>query len=154
MRACITGALALMLLSSAARAADIPAGGFTYDDVVSWLQDRGYQAKLQTLNDGTKDLRSATQGINFHIKLYDCKADRCSSMQFFAGFDTHGRLSAPQMNEWNKTKRFVKAYVDSTNDPWLEFDVDLAPGGSYDLLNDELAIWNLALPAFVKQYGL
>jgi len=154
MRACIIGALALTLLSSAARATDLPPGGFTYEDAVTWLQDRGYQAKMQTLSDGTKDLTSAVQGTRFHIRLYGCKGDRCDSLQFFAGFATQGKFDATQMNEWNYDKRFVKAYIDKTNDPWLTYDIDLSPGGTYELLNDELATWNALLPAFVKQFGL
>ncbi len=40
----------------------------------------------------------------------------------------------------------MRAYVDKVNDPWLEYDVDLTPGGSYELLKDEFGIGGLARP--------
>ena len=57
------------------------------------------------------------------------------------------------MNDWNMNKRWVRAYVDKENDPWVEYDVDLAPGGTYEGLKDQFGIWQDALSHFRKFIG-
>lgn len=147
-------ALALTLISGAATARDIPAGGFTTDDVVAWLQGQGYQAQVVTDKDGKSHVSSATDGVGFGVYLYDCKDGRCGSLQFVAGFETHGKFDIAHMNDWNRDSRWARGYYDNANDPWVELDVDLTPGGTYELLNDELLTWNSTLDRFIKKYGL
>jgi hypothetical protein len=147
------GALALTLMCGAAEARDMPAGGLTIDDVVAWLQSGGYKAEVTSDNNG-KHVESASGGTNFGVYMYDCKDDRCGSIQFAAGWQTHGNFETGRMNEWNRANRWARGYYDSSNDPWLEMDVDLTPGGTYELLNDELATWNTTLAHFVQFYSL
>jgi hypothetical protein len=143
-------ALALSLGSTQVWAKDLPEGGLTLGEVASWLTDAGYQAKVETDNDGTRNIASSADGGNFHIYLYDCKDDRCGSLQFSSGFDTKGAWDTAKMNEWSRTKRWARAYVYKVNDPWLEYDVDLTPGGTYEMLNDEFDIWKQSLTNFRK----
>jgi len=147
----LTLAMALALGSTSASAKDLPYGGMTLDDVVGWLQGAGYQAKVVTEKTGEKTITSTAEGIEFHVGFYDCKQDRCGSIQFFAGWNTNGALNVKKMNQWNRGRRWARAYVDDTNDPWIEMDVDLSPGGTYELLNDEFATWRSALSTF-KQF--
>ena len=58
------------------------------------------------------------------------------------------------MNEWNRDNRWARGYYDSVNDPWVEYDVDLTPGGTYELLDDEFATWRSTLTRFMTHYGL
>ena len=142
--------LALALVSNAASAKDLPAGGMTINDLVGWLQGQGYKAEVQTAKDGTKNIYSAAEGSNFHIYQYDCKNGRCGSLQFSVGFDTKGCFGPGPMNDWNRDNRWARAYVDKVNDPWLEYDVDLTPGGTFEMLNDEFTIWRDTLGRFHK----
>jgi len=155
MRACfaafaVVATLVLALFSSAASASNLPPGGMTIDEVVSWLRGAGYGAEIRTNSKGERNVYSSAGGNDFHIYLYDCKQDRCGSFQFSAGFDTKGTQSVAQMNTWNRTNRWARAYVDNVNDPWVEYDIDLSPGGTYEILNDEFAIWRDALVRFRK----
>ncbi|HZU91590.1 MAG TPA: YbjN domain-containing protein [Stellaceae bacterium] len=136
--------------ATATSAKDLPAGGLTVEEVAQWLQADGYQAKIVTEKNGAKTITSSSGGVNFHIGFYDCRSERCASLQFFAGFDTHGALNPVKMNEWNHTKRWARGYVDQVDDPWIEMDVDLSPGGTYDILNDEFAIWRNVLGDFSR----
>jgi len=140
--------LALCLAPSAASAKDLPAKGMTVEEAVSWLQGAGYKAEIQTAKDGTRNIYSSAEGANFHVYFYDCKTGRCGSLQFSAGYDTKGSFNAQQMNDWTAQNRWVRAYVDKVNDPWVEYDVDLTPGGTYELLNDEFTIWRDSLQRF------
>jgi Putative bacterial sensory transduction regulator len=156
MRAGIAGAaaLALMLVSGAVSARDIPAAGFTMNDVVAWLQGRGYKAEIVTAADGRQHVSSESKGVKFRVYLFDCKGVACASMKFSAGFATHGKFDTSQMNAWNRDSRWARGYFDNVNDPWVEYDVDLTPGGSYELLDDEFDTWNATLERFIKQYNL
>ena len=148
---------ALVLGAGAAQARDIPAGGMTLPEVVKWLQDGGYKAEIKNLQSGEKYITSAAEGVNFDIYMYDCKADRCASMQWAAGFNmTKPGLpnGVTKINEWNTTKRYVKAYVDATGDPWAQYDVNLSPGQTYEGLDDAFKnVWVRSLPAFKTFIG-
>jgi hypothetical protein len=155
-RALLAGAAALVISfsSGAAMAKDIPAGGLTVEEIQSWLQSAGYKAEIQTSKDGTKNVYSAADGTGFHIYPYDCKkGPRCASFQFSVGLDTKGALNATKINDWNSNNRWVRAYIDKVNDPWVEMDVDLSPGGTYENLNDEFAVWRDSLASFKKFIG-
>jgi hypothetical protein len=130
---------------------DLPSVGLSADDVAKWLQDAGYKATIKTNDDGSLSVNSATDGTNFSVDMYDChdKAT-CTAIQFSVGFDTKGAWTAAKMNDYNSSKRWVRAYVDDKNDPWLEQDVDLIPGGTWEGLNDQFAVWRQMLGDFEK----
>jgi Putative bacterial sensory transduction regulator len=58
------------------------------------------------------------------------------------------------MNEWNRDKRWCRGYFDRVSDPWVEEDVDLTPGGTYELLNDSFATFRHCVDDFTSMYGL
>ena len=153
-RLIVVGAALFAFLPAAGLAKPIPVQGMSVGDVSAWLQNQGYRARIVTEKDGKSHVDSATGGTTFGVYMFDCKNNKCGSIQFSAGFDTHGAFSAQKLNEWNRDKRWSRAYIDTVNDPWIEYDVDLTPGGTYELLNDEFAIWNSELGEFTKKYGL
>jgi len=146
-------ALAFALYASAAPAKDLPDKGLSIEQVASWLQNEGYKAEMQKSSDGTPNIASSSDGQTFHIYMYDCKDDVCASLQFSEGFDTKGTFTADKINDWNKNNRWARAYIDKENDPWVEYDVDLAPGGTYEGLKDQFGIWQDALSHFRKFIG-
>jgi hypothetical protein len=149
------GAAALLCLLSpaAASARDIPTSGLTIDDVVDWLQGAGYRAEI-VQDDNGHHVSSSESGTKFGVYLFDCKEGRCGSIQFAAGFSTHGHFDISRMNKWNREKRWARGYYDSVNDPWVEMDVDLTPGGTYELLDDNFATWKNTLQSFTTMYDL
>jgi hypothetical protein len=145
-------ALALLIAApGAAVAEDLPNGGMTIPDIVDGLHAQGLTAEIDTSKDGTRNVVASSEGVKFRIYQFDCKGDRCASLQFSEGFDTKGAFGPGPMNDWNRENRWTRAYVDKVNDPWLEMDVDLAPGGSFEMLNDELATWRMCLINFRKE---
>ena len=145
----LAAAAALVLLApGAAMAKDIPEGGLTLDEIVDWLKAGGLPAEIKTGDDGAKSITSSLDGATFHVYTYDCKDGRCGSLQFSEGFDTKGAWTAEPINLWNRENRWTRAYADKVNDPWIEEDVDLTPGGTYEILNDQLAIYRSALTKF------
>jgi hypothetical protein len=146
--------LAMGFMPNAAAANDLPTNGMTIAEVVSWLQGQGYQALVVEGQDGKNHVQTTISGAKVGIYMFDCKDERCGSFQFAAGFSTHGKFDVSRMNEWNRDNRWCRGYYDSTNDPWIEYDIDLTPGGTYELLDDEFATYRSSLDRFVKHYGL
>src|SRR5579859_3281544 len=151
----ILAALVLTLFSSAAAAKNLPTGGMTLDEVAKWLQGEGYKAQILTLSGGTRAIASGADGWTWKIYMFDCdKDERCGSFQFAMGLNTNGAFNTDKMNDWSRDNRWARAYVDSVNDPWLEYDVDLTPGGTYELLDDEFATWRSTVKRFHTFLGV
>jgi hypothetical protein len=147
----LAAALTLTLAPPAALGADLPSGGsMTVDEVNTWLQGKGFVTHVVPNARDSELIEVTSAHPRFTVSLFDCKQDRCGSLEFLAGFNMHGKFHPADVNGWNRVKRWVKAYTDDENDPWLIMDVDTSPGGSYELLNDEFDVWNEMLPQFAK----
>lgn len=118
--------------------------------IVAAVQAMGYQAELTKDDDGDPLIRSALDGSKFAIIFYGCTKNRaCQTIQFYAGFKSDENVSVETMNEWNKTKRFSRAYIDNDKDPVIEMDVDLDDGGmSRALFEDNFEFWSALMPQF------
>jgi hypothetical protein len=114
----------------------------------------GYPAQVVTDSNGKKHVDSYVNGVKFGVYMFDCNGDNCGSIQFAAGFATHGGFNISRMNEWNHDNRWARGYYDDVNDPWCEMDVDLTPGGTYELLNDEFTTWKKVIDGFTTLYNL
>lgn len=82
--------------------------------------------------------------------FYGCaKGRECDDIQFSAGW-SGPKVSLEKINEWNRDKRFGKAYIDSDGDPRLEMEVNLDYGVSAKNLEDSFNWWSKALKEFKK----
>lgn len=55
------------------------------------------------------------------------------------------------VNEWNRTKLFTRAYLDNDGDPVLEMDVDLDGGVTIARIKDSIRTYNVSLAAFLRE---
>ena len=132
----------------------IPDGGLTLEDLVAWLQVGGYSAKMVTAESGSRHILSNTQGVPFDIFTPGCMSGRCASISLVVAFSTKGKFDVSQLNEWNSDVPWCKAYYDTVNDPCLDMDISLWPGGTYESLNDQFATFNSVLGKFIAKYSL
>src|SRR3546814_14261387 len=49
----------------------------------------------------------------------------CRTLQYYMGFSDARQVPLERFNEWNREKRFARAYRDESGDPVLEMDVDV-----------------------------
>ncbi len=146
-------ALALTLMATApAAAGPIPNGGVTVEDMVRFLQSKGYKAEVKSGTNG-RYIASATAGVNFDVYFYDCVSGRCASVQFEAGFDLANGITTAKINEWNRDKRYLKAYADSGADPHVSLDANTSPARTYEGLADDFGVWTGTLPTFASFIG-
>lgn len=113
------------------------------------LQAKGYQALVSKDNDGDPMITSSSGGAKFLVLFFGCtNHEKCTNVEFYAGFEKT-RMVVDDMNDWNRKKRFSRAYIDKDGDPCIEADLDLDVGGmSRALFEDNLDTWSSALGEF------
>ncbi len=70
------------------------------------------------------------------------------TMQLYAGFE--GEVTLSRINEWNKTKRFTRAYVSSKGGACLEDDLELTGGVTEKNVKEWMKTYVLCLKDFKK----
>ncbi|HYE29662.1 MAG TPA: YbjN domain-containing protein [Allosphingosinicella sp.] len=123
--------------------------------LVRALQQAGYAAKLGTDKVGDPMITSGVSGTTFQIFFYNCTDHKeCATVQFHSGYDLTTPVSLERINEWNRSQRFGRAFLDKENDPILEMDVDLDDGGiSPALFIDNIEFWASVLGNFERHIG-
>jgi hypothetical protein len=108
-------------------------------------------AELDEDSTGDPRIMGRISGTGYAILFYGCSSgSRCKSLQFYAPWKTSKKISLEKINKWNKEKRYVKAHLDSDDDPIIQFDVELEYGMSRRNLEECFKDWELALDAFKK----
>lgn len=71
---------------------------------------------------------------------------------FSAGFDEDDGVPMDKVNAWNRTKRFIRAFVDEENDPYAVMDVDLERGATSEAVANAIDTWVGILPLFKQHF--
>jgi len=61
-----------------------------------------------------------------------------------------GTLTSSAMNEWNRTKRFNRAYIGKEKNLCLESDLDFAGGVTMNQVKEFIKLYGVVLKAFKK----
>lgn len=69
------------------------------------------------------------------------------TMQAYYGL-SGTKATVNTVNEWNKSKRFGRAYIDAENDPCVELDYDLEGGVS----DESIKVWFDTVTAIVRSF--
>lgn len=80
----------------------------------------------------------------FRVQLFP----RDTSAWLLAGFTADGRVLPARINEWNRTKRFSRAYLDADGDPIIESDIDLEGGITHPAMIAWIRTFAVSLAAF------
>ena len=92
-------------------------------------------------------------GLRAVLFLQDCREGSCESLLLYAGCSTDNPPSLERVNEWNREKRFSRAYLDEEGDPVLEADLDLAGGVADGAIRAFLDLFEENLRAFAAWIG-
>lgn len=99
-------------------------------------------------SEGDPKISGRIDGIAYAILFYGCKNHtKCQEIQFRAGWSGKS-IDLAKINEWNRTKRFGKAYLDSDNDPNVEMSVNMTKGVTRANLEDNFSSWSSAMSSF------
>lgn len=118
--------------------------------VLGAMQDFGLVASIETDSEGDPKIVSRVSNTKFAVFFYGCTENvDCASVQFYAGYDIDGTLSALKANEWNRDRLFSKATIDDEGDPAIEMDVNLDEDGMGPAnFADALDIWRRTVEEF------
>lgn len=90
------------------------------------VESQGWPATLVSKAGEDPYLESNRNGLKFLVLFMNCTDNKnCKTLQYYMGFNDAKGVSMERLNEWNKTKRFGRAYRDDEGDPVLEMDVDV-----------------------------
>lgn len=149
----LAAAAACLTFAGAADARPISDKGMTVEEIAAWVKSTGHEPKISKTDAGQPYVQSVTDGINFSVDLYDCTENRCRAVQFVAGFDLKEPMPLAKANEWNMRQRYLRVYVDDNGDPTFIYDANVAPGGTYEALQDDFDVFLQFLPDMIKHIG-
>lgn len=117
--------------------------------IAAFLRSEGASTEVKTDTDGDP-LIEASLGKNqkFSVYFYGCTNHvNCTSVQYYAGY-TDSKMDAAKLNDWNRGKRYGRAYIDKVGDPVVEMDVDMEGGMPRSLFEDNFSIWQSLMNKF------
>ena len=148
MRRTLAAAVVVCTLAGPALAG-LPNDGLTAKDVAGWLNHQHLDAEIDQARSGDRPTVIRVAGsAPFAIYLYDCKKDRCTSMQYSASVRSAQAPSVARINAWNRQSRYIRAYQDTSGRMFGEYDIDIAPGLDQKALDHSLRRWLSALQRF------
>jgi Putative bacterial sensory transduction regulator len=111
---------------------------------------RGYgDAELKKDGDGDPLIVGMIDGMKYGIFFYGCKTGKdCDDIEFAAAWST--KVPLDKINNWNRTKRYGKAFVDADGDVGLKMTVNIDYGVSAENLRDSFNWWKRVLKDFTK----
>lgn len=111
-------------------------------------------AELTTDKDGDPLIRGTMDETNYTVFFYGCETGaNCKAIQLWTFFDAGPAATLEDVNAWNATHRFSKAYIDSDGDVAVEFDVNLFGGVTAENLEDTFDWWRLVLEKTGETFG-
>lgn len=155
----LAAAVAVLAAAGPVAARDLPDGGLTATEIANWLTQSGYPAKVKPdpTTPGDQIVSTATDGVDVDIYLYDCSGDgdarRCTSMQYATGSPAKPNYTLEKVNSWNRGNRYIRAYLTTSGSLYGEYDLDVSPGGTYEMLNDCLQNWRSVVVDFAKYFN-
>lgn len=131
-------AVCLCFSAFAANSADLKKS-YTDEELVDILQAAGYRA---VEIDKDRVIKLKIDGLTYVLYVYDD-----DDLQLYFGLSGY-RLSAETINEWNRTKRLSRAYLDHESDPILEADLLANAGYSEPQFLEWLAVFDSVARSF------
>ena len=90
------------------------------------VESQGWPATIVAKEGDDPYIESTRSGLKFLVLFMNCEeGQKCKTLQYYMGFSDAKDVSLERLNQWNKDKRFARAYKDDEGDPVLEMDVDL-----------------------------
>lgn len=140
---------AAVMWSGAAMAGALPEGGVTAGEVADVMRAMKLAVDRTTDSKGQPLILSAISGRKFGVYFYQCEGGRCGSIQFSAGFEGAASVPMVKVMEWNRTKRFGRAFVDGGT-LFVEMDMDVERGATTEALANNLERWEAVVAQFPK----
>ena len=138
---------ATLLAAAPASAGPLPQSGISFQQMVEIMTRHGLPATISRDSNGVQIITSRVININFDVYFYECQNGFCRDIQFAAGWSNATGATPDRVNEWNTTKRFIRAYWKPGNVVWAEQDARISLG-STENIDEDLTLWPQMLGEF------
>ncbi len=128
--------------------------GISGDEMEAILKSLNYVYTRSTDRAGDPVFRIAVDRYRVTMLFDNCTGSKCSIVQLYAGFDLPGSFDLRRINEWNRTKRFSRAYTDEEGDPILESEIALDGGMSAKSIENFIRLYDASVVRFTTFIGL
>ena len=149
LRASFSRRIRPIFLCLAAFSFAIPTAAADDEDVVSNMSAGKIERILKSFRDveGFKELADGTYRFevdNLTILIFN----KGETLQLFAAFE--GQVSLSRINEWNRTKRFSRAYGSENGEARLVSDIELTGGVTEKNVKEWFKTYVASMKMFVK----
>lgn len=112
---------------------------------------RGFgSANLDRDGDGDPRITGRIDGNRYTLLFYGClNGEKCTNLTFNSGWDVE-TFDIIRINEWNRDRRYGRAYLDLEGDPIVEMDVNIEFGVSRRNFDDTFALWSSIVKDFAS----
>lgn len=94
--------------------------------IATLIQSQGWETETISEAGEAPYIRVTRGGAVFIIDFLNCDDGRnCRTLRLLMGFSDAKDLPLEKFNEWNRDRRFARAYRDEDGDPVLAMDIDL-----------------------------
>ncbi len=131
--------LSCMLFSASVFAEEALAKKFSDSQLIEMMKSEGYSS-VDVIKEGV--IRVKIDGSNF---VMFNKFDGDLQLYYVIG---GAKVSFENMNEWNKSKRLSRAYLDSDKDPTLEADLLADAGITPSQVTTFFKVFKMSVSAF------
>jgi hypothetical protein len=146
----LTAAAILLGIVIPASAQDL--SGHDVDAILAIAQEYG-KATLTESGNGDPQITGRMNGLLYHVFFANCTdGEECEDLNFYLGF-LDLKPSLEVINEWNQTKRFARAYLDTDLDACIEMDLDLVVPVSAEYMRSQFDLWGLVVTQFSEHVG-
>lgn len=121
--------------------------------VSGWLTEQGLSPEIVSPDDDPY-VRVRDGQITWLLFFYGCGDAGCDSLQFAASF-TNDAITMDRINQWNRDRRFLKAYFEAGDEGTAVVQYDVIPtapavGGD---MNEHLSLWRRNVNLFAVHVG-
>lgn len=143
---------AMVMASALSAQAQTVLDGNSVDEILNIAKGYG-AATLEKQSSGDPQISGKINGVSYQVFFMNCTDNKdCEDLNFYAGF-LDNKPTLEHINEWNRDKRFGKAYLDSDLDAVVEFDLNLEKGVTSDNLDAAFSLWSLILDQYTTYIG-
>jgi hypothetical protein len=122
------------------KAAPAVSATFKPDEVASIIRDAGYRAEL-VRGKSSWYINTGMAGRKVTIYLY-CENDVCGSMTYDLSFTASSDFTLTWANQWNRDKRYAKAYIDTDGSLVVEYELSYKGGVTHDTIGESAKLFD------------
>jgi hypothetical protein len=153
----LQAALVVAALTTPVNGADDVRASMSRGELMSIIRTMGYSQVRENgySAHGKPQATYSVGNTNIGIMMWQCNEldSDCQSFKLYAAYAKPDAVSYQDLNTFNRQHRFVRAYLDSTGNPYLELDVKVSDGVSVDNLRETFSIYHRVVQNFEQLIG-